>query len=220
MKSLNPEQALERRRSLQLPDEIDVVDYLGSGARSHVFRASLDGDDVIVKVYREEAVEKYARRYGVDIAEFEYGRNRALYDLEPIRRHVARPYRLHPRAGEHTHSIVQEYIGGLSLGAVIKEVKHLPDELLEAGYRVIRTAEACGIHDLDISSGNVRVVDVDGERVLKLYDFNLMPQHLAPPNPFVWLALRLGLRRKSHRDYRNLRKWEWRGQKVQAVESP
>ena len=219
MKSLNPEQAQEFRRSLVLPDDIDIVAYLGSGARSHVFRAVLDGDDVIVKAYRDEAAEKYARRYGVDIAEFEYGRNRALYELDPIRRYVARPCRVHPRTGAHTHSIVQEYIGGQTLGAVIKQVRHLPAELLEAGYRVIRAAEAHGIHDLDISSGNVRVVDEDGERVLKLYDFNLMPQHLAPPNPFVWLALKLGLRRKSHRDYRNLRKWEWRGRKVQAPAS-
>ena len=61
------------------------------------------------------------------------------------------------------------------------------------------------------ADGSLPVFALAEERVLKLYDFNLMPQHLHAPNPFVWLALRLGLRRKSHRDYRNLKKWELRG---------
>jgi hypothetical protein len=45
-----------------------------------------------------------------------------------------------------------------------------------------------------------------------------MPQYLHAPNPFLWLALRLGLRGKSHRDYRNLRKWAQRGKN--ACSSP
>ena len=217
MKSLDSAQTEQLYRSLVLPADVEIVEYLGSGGRSHVFRARFEDQDVVVKVYRDEAVAKYARRYGVDIAQFEYDRNLALYRIDSLRNHIARPYKVYPRDESYSQAMVQEHIGGKPLGDLIKQLGYLPPELLESGYRVIRTAEAAGIHDLDISTRNVRVIEDGGNWVLKLYDFNLMPQHLAPPNPFLGLAIKLGLRRKSHRDYRNLRKWEWRGQKVQNV---
>lgn len=212
MKNLVPGESAALRQSLLLPADIEVGDYLGTGGRAHVFNATLDGAAVIVKVYREPAAAKYRDRYGVDIAEFEYGRNAVLYALDSIRRHVAKPWRVYPAASDYSHCMVQEFIAGKTLKDLIIEHGELPADVLESGYRVIRAAEAAGVHDLDISSKNVRIVEADGERVLKLYDFNLMPQHLHAPNPFLWLALKLGLRRKSHRDYRNLKKWELRGQ--------
>ncbi len=217
MNNLDPEQGRTLAASLVLPADVELGDYLGTGGRAHVFLAALDGQRIIAKVYRDDAAEKYRRRYGVDIAEFEYQRNRALYAIDEIRRHVARPYRAYPAGGEHAHCMLQEYIDGRTLKDLVIDLGRLPEEVLEAGYRVIRAAEARGIHDLDISSKNVRIVEQDGALVLKLYDFNLMPQHLAPPNPFVGLALKLGLRRKSHRDYRNLRKWEIRGRNAQTT---
>ena len=212
MKTLVPAESAELRRSLRLPGDVQIVGYLGTGGRAHVFEAMLDGARVVIKVYRAEAVNKYRDRYGVDIAEFEYRRNESLYALDSIRRHVATPYRVYPAESEYTHCMMQEFIGGQTLKDLVIGHGELPADVLESGYRVIRAAEAAGVHDLDISSKNVRIVDEGGERVLKLYDFNLMPQHLHAPNPFLWLALKLGLRRKSHRDYRNLKKWELRGQ--------
>ncbi len=212
MKNLSPEQVAELRESLSLPADIELADYLGTGGRAHVFKAVLQGDAVIVKAYRVEAAQKYRNKYGVDIAEFEHQRNRALFALDAIRCNVARPYRVYPSSSEYTHCLVQEFIAGKTLKDLIIAHGELPADVLESGYRVIRAAEAVGIHDLDISSKNVRIVEQDDERVLKLYDFNLMPQHLHAPNPFIWLALRLGLRGKSHRDYRNLKKWKLRGE--------
>lgn len=211
MKNLEPDRVAALAASLSLPPGVAIGDYLGTGGRAHVFAAELDGQRIIAKVYRDDAAEKYRRRYGVDIAEFEFGRNRALYAIESIRRHVAVPYRACPAGGEYTHCMLQEYVDGRTLKDLVIELGHLPDEVLAAGYRVVRAADAHGIHDLDISSKNVRIVATGDELVLKLYDFNLMPQHLAPPNPFLGLALKLGLRDKSYRDYRNLRKWERRG---------
>jgi hypothetical protein len=34
-----------------------------------------------------------------------------------------------------------------------------------------------------------------------------MPQHLHPPNPFLAIAYRTGLRAKSHRDRRCIAQW-------------
>ncbi len=212
MKNPSREQIASLQQSLSMPADIQVTGYLGTGARAHVFQATLGEDRVIAKVYQEQAAKKYRHKYGTDIAEFEYQRNQALYALAPIRKHVARPYRVYRESSEYTHCMIQEYISGRTLKDLINELGHLPKEVLAAGYRVVRQAETHGVHDLDISSKNVMIVEQDGELVLKLYDFNLMPQFQHAPNPFLWMALRLGLRGRSHRDYRNLRKWEQRGQ--------
>jgi len=212
MKNPSREQIAKLQQSLSMPADIQVTGYLGTGARAHVFHATLGKDRVIAKVYQQEAAQKYRHRYGTDIAEFEYQRNQSLFALAPIRKHVARPYRVYPESSEYTHCMIQEHITGRTLKQLIIELGHLPREVLDAGYRVVQQAEEHGVHDLDISSKNVMIVEQDGDLVLKLYDFNLMPQYLHAPNPFIWLALRLGLRGRSHRDYRNLRKWEQRGQ--------
>lgn len=218
MKNVSTEQIANLQQSLSMPADIQITGYLGTGARAHVFRARLGNDSVIAKVYRETAAQKYRHKYGTDIAEFEYSRNQSLFAITPIRKHVARPYRVYPESSEYTHCMIQEYVSGRTLKDLIIELGHLPQEVLDAGYQIIQQAEVHDVHDLDISSKNVMIIEQDGELLLKLYDFNLMPQYLHAPNPFLWLALRLGLRGKSHRDYRNLRKWEQRGKN--ACSSP
>lgn len=198
--------------SLSLPAEIQIQGYLGKGARSHVFAAMLGEDTVIVKTYREEMAQKYRDKYDIDIAEFEFGRNKSLYNISEINKYIARPYRVYPASSEYTHCMIQEFITGRTLKDLIIEMGYLPREVLDAGYHIIRNAEANGVHDLDISSKNVMIVEQGGELIPKLYDFNLMPQCQHAPNPFLWLAIKLGLRGRSHRDYRNLKKWEKRGQ--------
>ena len=219
MKNPPPEQIANLQQSLLMPADIQVAGSLGTGARAHVFKATIDGDNVSAKVYQAEAAQKYRNKYGTDIAEFEYQRNQSLFALAPIRKHVARPYRVYPESSEFTHCLIQEYISGLTLKDLVIEKGHLPQEVLDAGYLVIQQAELHGVHDLDISSKNVRIVDQGGELVLKLYDFNLMPQYLHAPNPFLWLAFRLGLRDRSFRDYRNLRKWEQRGKNARQLKN-
>jgi len=75
----------------------------------------------------------------------------------------------------------------------------------------VRAAEKSGVHDLDISVGNVMINKVEEKWVPTLYDFNIMPQYLFPPNPMVGLAYKLGVRKKSFRDYRSLKNWDRRG---------
>ncbi|MBT8436922.1 MAG: hypothetical protein KJP11_06090 [Gammaproteobacteria bacterium] len=211
MKKPSDQQITALQRSLSMPTDIEITGYLGTGARAHVFKANMGGNNVIVKVYREEAIQKYHHKYGVDIAEFEYQRNQSLFSLESIKKHIAQPFRVYPSSSKYTHCMIQEYISGRTLKDLIIELGHLPREVLEAGYRIVRQAEENGVHDLDISSKNVMIVDQRDELIPKLYDFNLMPQCQHAPNPFLWLAIKLGIRARSYRDYRNLKKWEKRG---------
>jgi tRNA A-37 threonylcarbamoyl transferase component Bud32 len=212
VKKPSDEQIAALQGSLSMPADIKITGYLGTGARAHVFKANMERNSVIVKVYREEAVQKYRHKYRVDIAEFEYQRNQSLFSLKSMKKYIAQPFRVYPASSEYTHCMIQEYVSGPTLKDLIIKLGHLPREVLDAGYHIVGKAEANGVHDLDISSKNVMIVEQGGELVPKLYDFNLMPQCQHAPNPFLWLAFKLGLRARSYRDYRNLKKWEKRGQ--------
>lgn len=201
------------QESLILPRDIEIKKYLGKGGRANVYKAILDGNSVIVKIYRNEVAEKYLNKYKVDIAQYEYDRNTALYNLPQIAEFIAKPYRVYTLLSEYSHSIVQEYVSGVILENLIKELEYLPKETLEAGYKIVKEAERNGIHDLDISVGNVKVDKTEKGWMPKLYDFNIMPQYLFPPNNFVKMAYKMGFRKKSFRDYRSLRNWKRRGDK-------
>ena len=79
--------------------------------------------------------------------------------------------------------------------------------MLEAGKHIVHLAESAGLHDLDLFYRNILVRQNGEGWVPVIHDFNLVPQHLFPPNPFLYLAYRFGIRKKSHRDYRCIRQW-------------
>ncbi len=201
------------QNNLILPDDIEVTSYIGKGRRANVYKAELGRKYVIVKVYKNEATKKYLTKYKVDIAQHEYERNAALFNSPKLASFIAKPLRVYTLTSSYTHSMIQEYVPGVILEDLIVELGYLPNEALEAGYKIVQEAERIGVHDLDISVGNVIVNNDRGSWQPKLYDFNMMPQYLFPPNVFIKLALKLGIRKKSHRDYRSLKNWERRGER-------
>jgi len=141
----------------------------------------------------------------------EHTRNKLLYELPEIKNYIAKPYAVYSASSEYTQCVVQERVYGESLYEAINRLGYLPSEILEAGNCIVRAAEKSGVHDLDISVGNVMINKVEEKWVPTLYDFNIMPQYLFPPNPMVGLAYKLGVRKKSFRDYRSLKNWDRRG---------
>lgn len=205
------------QQPLNLPDEVKVSKLLGHGGRAWVYSAKLDEIDVVVKVYDEKVADKYLEKYNVDIAQFEFDRNKSLFDIDEIKEYVAKPYRVYPSSSNYVHSIIQEYVPGTILEGLINELGHLPREILDAGHLIVEQAEKNGIHDLDISVGNLKINKSSGVWKPKLYDFNIMPQYLFPPNPIVGLGYKLGIRKKSFRDYRSLKNWDRRGRKKKWI---
>lgn len=195
--------------NLVLPEEIEVTKKLGSGRRSEVYLASYLDTLVIVKAYKPAFIDKYRSRYKVDIGEFEFSRNEATYHCQPISAYIAKPYRLLRAEDGFTPALIQEFVNGVWLLDVLEQLGRLPKEVLQAGYLIVKEASKLGLYDLDISPGNIQLLqDEAGAWYPKLYDFNLMPQHLQPPNPFMQIGFALGLRSKNHRDYRSLKQWE------------
>lgn len=200
---------------LILPDDIRVSKKLGSGRRSEVYLATYQEEAVVVKAYKHEYITKYRSRFGVDIGEFEFERNQIAYNSILISEYIAKPYRLLRAAEGFTPALVQEYVDGIWLRDMLKQLGRLPEETLDAGYLIIKEAARLGLYDLDISAGNIQVVQNEsGAWLPKLYDFNLMPQYLQPPNPFMRLGFALGLRSKNHRDYRSLKEWQRLGREA------
>lgn len=196
---------------LNLPDDISVSELIGEGGRAKVYRAVLSNKDVVVKVYNKDVADKYYEKYNVDIAQFEFDRNKSLFDISEIQEYVAEPLRVYPSSSHFTQSIIQEFVDGVILEDLIKELGCLPKEILDAGHLIVRNAEKNKIHDLDISAGNLKINKICDVWKPKLYDFNIMPQYLFPPNIIVGLGYKLGIRKKSFRDYRSLRNWDRRG---------
>jgi serine/threonine protein kinase len=182
-----------------------------------VYKAILGERDVVVKVYHKEVAEKYLEKYNVDIAKFEFDRNNALYQISKIREYIAKPYRVYPSSSNYVHSIIQEYVSGTILEKLIKELGYLPKEVFDAGHLIVHHAENHGLHDLDISVGNLKIDKFSGIWKPRLYDFNIMPQYMFPPNPMVGLGYKLGIRKKSFRDYRSLRNWDRRGKQKKWI---
>lgn len=202
---------------LKLPKEINVREKLGQGRRSEVYLANYLEHEVVVKVYKQAYIEKYQNQYKVNIGEFEYERNKIAYNLTKIHSYIAKPYKLLRPSEGYDLALVQERVNGTWLLDLIKQLHGLPDEVLEIGYLIVQQAAKMGLYDLDISPGNIQIIQTkSGQWHPKLYDFNLMPQHMQPPNPFMRLGFALGLRSKNHRDYRSLKQWKKIGQLATA----
>ena len=201
----------ELQQPITLPEEIEVASFLGRGRRSFSYKGRYDNRDVVIKVYHRKYVERYKEKCNIDIAEFEFERNSVLYNIDGIRTYIAAPLKVFPLTSGFTHSFVQEFVEGITFKQLVSRLEYLPGEVLKAGYKIVQSAESNGIHDMDISVGNILVDECRGIWVPRLYDFNMLPQHTHAPNPLIALGIKTGLRRKSHRDYRSLKNWERRG---------
>ena len=198
---------------LNIPDDLVVLEVAGQGRRSVTYRAELRGGIVALKVYREEFIQKYQQRYGVNIARFEFGRNQAFYELDALREYAARPIAVLGADDDYSLCFIQEFIDGIPLVELARRQSGLPASVLEAGELICARAGAAGLFDLDIFYKNVMVRRLGDVWLPVLHDFNLMPQYMYPPNPFLALAYLTGIRKKSHRDRRCLRGWkDWSDQ--------
>ena len=191
----------------KLPPGLVPGARLGEGRRSVVYEARWEGHTIALKLYRPEFVSKYRSRFGLDIARFEYERNQAFIEVPGLAAYAARPVAALGHGDGFSSAFLQERIEGIPLTELGMRKGGLPAEVLAAGKHVVHLAESAGLHDLDLYYRNILVRKTGDGWLPVIHDFNLVPQHLFPPNPFLYLAYRLGIRKNSHRDYRCIRQW-------------
>lgn len=190
-----------------LPTDLELGGRVGEGRRSVVYRARYGGELIAAKVYRPEFIRKYRQKYRVNIARFEMQRNRTVRDVPGLRVYTTRPLAVVGGDGGHDLAFLQSFVDGIPLVQLGRGLGALPESVLDAGRTIVSRAEAAGLHDLDLYYRNILVRQFEGEWIPALHDFNLMPQYLFPPNPFLAFAYRTGIRKKSHRDHRCIAQW-------------
>jgi len=201
-----PRLAEERLKGTGL-DGIRITGRFGEGRRSNVYRANWQGREVALKVYKDTAVATHARKNPQPIAEFEFERNTAFYDVPGLDRYVARP--LACVVTPEVQAIAQEPVEGtLYYFYYRRSGANIPDSFAGHLQEILRLSHDAGLYDVDLHSMNVFVAtEPSGELVPKIFDFNLIPFTVRPQNPFVGWLLAAGMIPKESRDRRRLRRF-------------
>jgi len=206
-----------RSRSIPEPGlttlgNLDLFERLGEGGRSTAYRGKREGRDVAIKVYKDLALAKHLRKMGGNLAEFEFERNRSFFQAPGLAPYVAEP--IDCLVTDEYSAIVQELlVGDLYYFFRQKRGAEAVIELRPHLERIVELAHAADLFDLDMHSLNVMVVEENGTAIPKLFDFNLIPFHVRPPNPIVALLLTLGLLNPRSRDRRLLRNFDRAGKR-------
>jgi SAM-dependent methyltransferase len=195
----------EKRLSGTDLDGVSIIGKFGEGRRSTVYRASWQGREVALKVYKQTAIATHERKNAQPIAEFEFRRNSEFFDVPGLDRYVARPLACVVRSG--VQAVAQEAIDGELYYFFNKRVGgEIPETFAGHLQKILELSHEAGLYDVDLHSMNVFVTsDSSGELVPKIFDFNLIPFTVRPQNPFVGWLLAAGLLAKESRDRRRLR---------------
>jgi serine/threonine protein kinase len=184
--------------------DLEILAKAGEGGRSTVYRARWKGEVVALKLYKADAVERHVAKHDTELARYEYERNLAFFEAPGLARYVARP--LAYLATPSVSAFVQELVEGPLSYFWYRD--HGADAALALRPHleaILEGAHAAGLYDVDLHSMNVVVTDTPEGPLPKIFDFNLIPFHVHPPNFVVGWALRLGLLDVRSRDLRKLR---------------
>lgn len=193
-----------------VPDQIGEVriqEKLGEGGRSIVYGGQWRGRQVALKVYKPEGIRKHSNKHPVSIAEFEFQRNKAIYELPGLSDYVARPY--YYWADLDVCAMVQERLTGPLYYFYYRDhAGKISPAFKQHLQTIIDLAHAAGLYDVDMHAFNVIVEESHGEPIPKLFDFNLIPFHERSGLSMSKLLLKFGLINKASRDKRLLRNFD------------
>lgn len=186
--------------------DIQVSGVVGAGRRCIAFAAAYGGRQVVLKVYRPQAVAKHARRLGCSLARYEYERNVALRGVAKLAPHIPDPIACF--SSSRCELFIQERVLGQPLDAFLRTCSATARAFVLGEIRlIVERAHEAGIFDLDLHPRNVLVRrSARGTVQPVLFDFNKTPYHVQPPNPLATLLLKLGCITPASRDLRYLRR--------------
>ena len=181
--------------------DLQVTEKLGEGKRSMVYRAKWRG----LKVYKPAAMANHARKHKLPLAEFEYRRNKAFFDARGMSKYVAEPLGFIVEPGFQMS--VQECVEGeVYYFAQRDHADFISPRFMEDLADIVSLSHEAQLYDIDLHAMNVMVDRQKGTP--KLFDFNQIPFTERPQNPFVGLALKLGLLGRGSRDLRKLARFQ------------
>lgn len=187
--------------------EVSVQVKLGEGGRSVVYGGEWRERQVALKVYKPASIINHAKRHPLNIAEFEFQRNKTIYELPGLSEYIAQP--LYYWANPDVCAMVQERLIGPLYYFYSQERKgKVSPDFKQHLQIIINLAHEAGLYDVDMHAFNVIVDESSGEPIPKLFDFNLIPFHERPGLSMSKLLLKLGLANRATRDKRMLRNFD------------
>jgi ubiquinone/menaquinone biosynthesis C-methylase UbiE len=200
----DPESLTLRLKDTEYAD-LQVTDKLGEGKRSVVYRGRWKGREVGIKVYKPAAIANHARKHELPLAEFENRRNRAFFEARGMAQYVAEPIGFVVEPGFQMS--LQECVDGeVYYFAQRDHADFISPRFMEDLANVVSLSHEAQLYDIDLHAMNVMVDRHKGTP--KLFDFNQIPFTERPQNPFVGLALKLGLLGRGSRDLRKLARFQ------------
>ena len=185
--------------------ELAVTDKLGEGKRSVVYRGRWQGREVGIKVYKPAAMASHARKHKLPLAEFEYLRNKAFFEARGMSKYVAEPLGFVVEPGFQMS--LQELVDGeVYYFAQRDHADFISPRFMEDLAALVTLSHEASLYDIDLHAMNVMVDRNQGTP--KLFDFNQIPFTERPQNPFIGLALKLGLLGRESRDLRKLARFK------------
>jgi hypothetical protein len=180
---------------------LEVTAKLGEGKRSVVYRARWRDREVGVKVYKPAAIARHARKHALPLAEFEHRRNKAFFEARGMAKYVAEPLGFVVEPGFQMS--LQECLDGeVYYFAQREHATFISPRFMDDLTELVSLSHEAKLYDIDLHAMNVMVDRHAGGP--KLFDFNQIPFTERPQNPFIGLALKLGLLGKGSRDLRKL----------------
>lgn len=199
------DERISGRLELTALGPLRVLERIASGKVTTVYRAELDGHEVALKIFKPRSIRRHATRHALNIAEFEFERNRAFAEAPGLGRYAAVPIGFIHTPG--ISAMVQELVDGeLYYDASRRRGGPLP-QVFDHIRRIVELAHACELYDLDLHAMNVFVVNEGGEQLPRLFDFNRIPFYQHPRNPLEAFALKAGIIDRGSRDRRKLRQF-------------
>lgn len=186
-------------------DALTLLEAIGRGQRSRVYRARWQGGECALKVYEPRAAERHRRLTGESIAQFEHARNLAYFRAPDLGVYVAEPLGCAVAPG--VEALAQELLRGEIYYHYFRaHGGSVAASLATDLARMVALAHAAGLYDMDLHAMNVMVVGAqDGSPRPKLFDFNLIPFDTRPQNFLIGWLLREGLMSPRSRDLRRLK---------------
>ena len=185
--------------------DLQVTEKLGEGKRSVVYRARWKGREVGLKVYKPTAIANHARKHKLPLAEFEHRRNKAFFEARGMAKYVAEPLGFVVQPGFQMS--LQECVEGeVYYFAQRDHADFISPRFMEDLATLVSLSHEAQLYDIDLHAMNVMVDRRAGTP--KLFDFNQIPFTERPQNPFVGLALKLGLLGRGSRDLRKLARFQ------------
>ena len=192
--SLSPES-----EGLTLPPDLELLEILGTGKLSRVYKALYKGETVALKAYSMQAVNLYRRKLNKNIAVYEMLQNRNFRKVPELVPYSAKPLRVIGQDGKFSLCYLQEFIDGPNLEELTAQLGQLPGSVVSAGEAIERISDEKGIRGLDQLMKDVRMRENQGLWTPVLFDFKHIPADREKANKGNFLFKKLSFGRRKGR---------------------